>query len=41
MKIIGIIDIFTNLNNNFLEIKIIDTGIGLNNKINQIFLNLM
>ena len=36
-KIIGIIDIFTNLNNNFLEIKIIDTGIGLDNKITNFF----
>ena len=36
-KVIGIIDIFTNLNNNFLEIKIIDTGIGLDNKITNFF----
>ena len=36
-KIVGIIDIFTNLNNNFLEIKIFDTGIGLNNKISNFF----
>ena len=36
-KIIGIIDIFTNSNNNFLEIKIFDTGIGLNNKISNFF----
>ena len=36
-KVIGIIDIFTNLNNNFLEIKIIDTGIGLDNKIKNFF----
>ena len=31
-KKIGIIDIFTDLNNNFLEIKIIDTGVGLDKK---------
>ena len=36
-KVIGIIDIFTNLNNNFLEIKIIDTGIGLDYKITNFF----
>ena len=36
-KVIGIIDIFTNLNNNFLEIKIIDTGIGLDHKITNFF----
>ena len=36
-KIVGIIDIFTNLNHNFLEIKIFDTGIGLNNKISNFF----
>ena len=36
-NVIGIIDIFTNLNNNFLEIKIIDTGIGLDNKIINFF----
>ena len=36
-KKIGIIDIFTDLNNNFLEIKIIDTGIGLDNKIKNFF----
>ena len=33
----GIIDIFTELNNNFLEIKIIDTGIGLDKKITNFF----
>ena len=36
-KIVGIIDIFTNLNHNFLEIKIFDTGIGLNNQISNFF----
>ena len=36
-KVIGIIDIFTNINNNFLEIKIIDTGIGLDYKITNFF----
>ena len=35
--LIGIIDIFTNINNNFLEIKIIDTGIGLDYKITNFF----
>ena len=36
-KKIGIIDIFTDFNNNFLEIKIIDTGIGLDKKITNFF----
>ena len=36
-KKIGIIDIFTDLNSNFLEIKIIDTGVGLDNKITNFF----
>ena len=36
-KKIGIIDIFTDFKNNFLEIKIIDTGIGLDKKITNFF----
>ena len=36
-KKIGIIDIFTDSNSNFLEIKIIDTGVGLDNKITNFF----
>ena len=36
-KKVGIIDIFTNSNSNFLEIKIIDTGVGLDNKITNFF----
>ena len=36
-KKVGIIDIFTDLNSNFLEIKIIDTGVGLDNKITNFF----
>ena len=36
-KKVGIIDIFTDSNSNFLEIKIIDTGVGLDNKITNFF----